>query len=67
MASKEDMAVEAGMSRTSFANAFRETVGVTPGAYLQAWRVGIAQDLLEEGRQLKHIAAEVGYSGEAAL
>lgn len=65
--SLEDLAAQAGMSRTSFANAFRETVGVTPGAYLQAWRVGIAQGLLGEGRQLKHIAAQVGYSGEAAL
>lgn len=65
--SLEDLAARAGMSRTSFANAFRETVGVTPGAYLQAWRVGVAQGLLDDGRQLKHIASEVGYSGEAAL
>lgn len=63
----EDLAARAGMSRTSFANAFRETVGVTPGAYLQAWRVGIAQELLDAGQPLKHIATEVGYSGEAAL
>lgn len=65
--SLEALAAKAGMSRTSFANAFRRTVGITPGAYLQAWRVGIAQELLGEGRALKHIAAEVGYSGEAAL
>jgi len=65
--SLEDLAAVAGMSRTSFANAFRDTVGVTPGTYLQAWRVGMAQQLLGEGHPLKHIAAEVGYSGEAAL
>ena len=65
--SLEDLAAVAGMSRTSFANAFRETVGVTPGLYLQAWRVGLAQELLDEGRPLKHIADAVGYSGEAAL
>lgn len=65
--SLEDLAAKAGMSRTSFANAFRESVGVTPGAYLQAWRVGIAQQLLIKGHPLKHIAAEVGYSNESAL
>ena len=65
--SLEDLAAVAGMSRTTFANAFRETVGVTPGAYLQAWRVGLAQQLLDEGQPLKFIAIEVGYSGEAAL
>lgn len=65
--SLQALAALAGMSRTSFANAFRERVGTTPGAYLQAWRVGLAQQLLDEGRPLKHIAAAVGYSGEAAL
>ncbi|MDY0745360.1 AraC family transcriptional regulator [Paucibacter sp. R3-3] len=65
--SLEELAAVAGMSRTAFANAFRETVGVTPGAYLQTWRVGLAQELLDEGHKLKHIAAAVGYSGEAAL
>jgi AraC-like DNA-binding protein len=60
-------AEEAIRLRTSFANAFRETVGVTPGAYLQAWRIGIAQELLSGGHPLKHIANEVGYSSEAAL
>ncbi len=65
--SLEALAAQAGMSRTSFANAFRESVGLTPGAYLQAWRIGIAQQLLIEGHPLKHIAGEVGYSNEAAL
>ena len=31
------------MSRTVFANGFRDTVGCTPGAYLQRWRIGLAQ------------------------
>ncbi len=65
--SLEDLAAQAGMSRTSFAVAFRSTVGVPPGAYLQAWRIGIAQELLGQGHPLKHIAAQVGYSGETAL
>ena len=63
----EDLAAAAGMSRTVFANAFRDVVGCTPGVYLQRWRIGLAQKGLREGRALKHIAADVGYGGEAAL
>jgi AraC-like DNA-binding protein len=63
----EDLAAQAGMSRTVFANSFRDVVGCTPGVYLQRWRIGLAQKALREGRALKHIAADVGYGGEAAL
>ncbi len=63
----EELAAAAGMSRTVFANAFRDVVGCTPGVYLQRWRIGLAQKGLREGRSLKHIAADVGYGGEAAL
>ena len=61
------LAAQAGMSRTVFANGFRDTVGCTPGAYLQRWRIGLAQKRLRQGQALKHIAAEVGYGSEAAL
>ena len=63
----EELAAAAGMSRTVFANTFRDVVGCTPGVYLQRWRIGLAQKALLEGRALKHIAADVGYGGEAAL
>jgi len=62
-----DLAEQAGMSRTVFANTFRDVVGVTPVSYLQRWRIGLAQQLLRQGRSLKLIAAEVGYGSEAAL
>ncbi|WP_374568228.1 cupin domain-containing protein [Ideonella sp.] len=65
--SLEDLAREAGMSRTVFANTFRNTLGCTPGSYLQGWRIGLAQKLLRRGQSLKLIAAEVGYGSEAAL
>jgi AraC-like DNA-binding protein len=55
------------MSRSVFANAFRDTVGCTPGAYLQRWRIGLAEQALRRGRTLALIADEVGYGGEAAL
>jgi AraC-like DNA-binding protein len=63
----EELAAAAGMSRTVFANTFRDVVGCTPGVYLQRWRIGLVQKALLEGRALKHIAADVGYGGEAAL
>lgn len=65
--SLEALAEQAGMSRTSFATAFRDRVGLTPGSYLQRWRIGLAQKHLRQGRSLKLIATEVGYGSEAAL
>jgi len=63
----EALAETAGMSRTVFADTFRDVVGCTPGAYLQSWRVSLAQQALRQGRPLKMIAIEVGYGSEAAL
>jgi AraC-like DNA-binding protein len=65
--SLDALASVAGMSRSAFANAFRSTVGCTPGAYLQGWRVQLAQQGLKAGRALKLIAIEVGYGSEAAM
>jgi len=65
--SLQTLATQAGMSRTVFANGFRDVVGCTPGVYLQRWRIGLAQKGLAAGRALKHIASDVGYSGEASL
>lgn len=65
--SLERLAAQAGMSRTVFANRFRDTVGCTPGIYLQRWRISLAQKALRQGHPLKLIAADVGYGSEAAL
>lgn len=65
--SLEALADLAGMSRSVFAGTFRSSVGCTPGAYLQGWRVRLAQQALRQGRQLKMVAIEVGYGSEAAL
>ena len=65
--SLDDLAAAAGMSRTVFATGFRDVVGITPGHYLQGWRVGLAQHALRQGRPLKVVAADVGYGSEAAL
>ena len=61
------LAQASGMSRTQFAETFRLQVGITPGDYLAGWRLTVAQQLLDEGRALKHIVDEVGYGSVAAL
>ncbi|GAA5167794.1 AraC family transcriptional regulator [Viridibacterium curvum] len=63
----DELAQLAGMSRSVFANNFRQRVGSTPGAYLQRWRVSLAQRALQQGVPLKRVAIEVGYGSEAAL
>ena len=63
----ERMAVCAGMSRTAFANAFRERVGQTPADYLGNWRIALAQSRLREGRPIKLLAEELGYANPSAL
>ncbi|MGW8340342.1 AraC family transcriptional regulator [Xanthomonas axonopodis pv. khayae] len=65
--SLESLAARAGMSRSAFARSFHDTVGCTPGQYLQDWRIALVQRGLRQGRPLKQLADEVGYASEAAL
>ncbi len=65
--SLESLAAEANMSRSVFANTFRDVVGMTPGDYLACWRITLAQDLLRRGLALKHVAVDVGYGSAEAL
>lgn len=65
--SLERMAERAGMSRTAFANTFREVVGQTPADYLSDWRMALAQSRLREGTPIKTLAEELGYANPSAL
>ncbi len=65
--SLQSLAEEAGMSRARFADCFHEVLGTTPMAYLAAWRISLAQDLLLQGRPAKSAAAESGYTSAAAF
>ena len=65
--SLELMAKRAGMSRTAFANTFREVVGQTPVDYLTGWRIALAQNRLREGAQIKAVAEELGYANASAF
>jgi AraC-like DNA-binding protein len=56
------------MSRTAFAQRFRERVGSAPLEYLHAWRMSIAKAaLLASEEPLVHIAERVGYLSDTAF
>ncbi|MFJ9531409.1 AraC family transcriptional regulator [Herbaspirillum sp. NPDC101396] len=64
----ESMAVAAGMSRSAFAQRFRDKVGRPPLDYLAHWRMFRAQGMLRHSEQaLAAIATVVGYESEAAF
>lgn len=62
------LAAVAGMSRTVFADAFSERVGVPPMQYLAAWRMRRAAALLRDRRNsVGRVASQLGYRSEAAF
>lgn len=63
----ENMADVAGMSRTAFANQFREMMNHTPGSYLTRLRLSIARRAIDNGHGLKHAAKLSGYASVTAL
>jgi AraC-like DNA-binding protein len=56
-----------GMSRSRFSSRFAELTGVPPIAYLAAWRIRQAQELMRQGTALKVVAASVGYGSQVAF
>lgn len=64
----QSLAERAGMSRTSFALKFRETVGATPMDYLTRWRMTVAAERLARGGDpISVIALSLGYDSESAF
>jgi AraC-like DNA-binding protein len=64
----EDLAKEVGLSRSVLAERFAEIVGLPPMQYLAKWRMQIASGHLARGNSnIAAIAAEIGYSSEAAF
>jgi AraC-like DNA-binding protein len=56
------------MSRTTFAERFRETVGATPLEYLTRWRMQLAGDRLRHSHDsVGALARLVGYDSESAF
>ncbi len=66
--SLQDLARAAAMSRTGFAERFREVAGTPPRTYLNNWRMLVAQRELRSGdARIRALALELGYSSESAF
>ena len=65
--SLDELAKEAGMSRTSFALRFREMIGMPPLTYLTKWRMQLAGRELRNGATIAEAASAVGYTSESAF
>lgn len=64
----ESLAAEAGMSRTAFAQRFKQLVGATPLDYLARWRMAVARTALQGGAEsIAQIAGRIGYQSETAF
>ena len=64
----EGLAERAGMSRSTFAQRFKATVGTTPMEYLTRWRMMLAGDRLKgSGDSIFAIASSLGYGSESAF
>ncbi len=63
-----ELAAIASMSRTSFSEHFRRTVGQAPIDYVIRWRMQLAADMLKRTeKRVTHIGYAVGYQSEAAF
>ena len=64
----DDLAREAGASRTVLAERFNAVLGQAPIEYVTGWRMQMAADRIRNGHDsLAAIAADVGYESEAAF
>jgi len=62
------LAQEAALSRSAFFERFSSAVGMTPMAYLLAWRMALAKDLLRAGgTSITEVAARIGYSSASTF
>lgn len=63
----DGLAQLAGMSRTSFANNFKDAMQVSPGKYLENLRLAIARQMTQSGIGLKQVATKTGYASPSTL
>jgi AraC-like DNA-binding protein len=64
----QELAVRAGMSRSTFALKFKQTVGASAMAYLTHWRMLLAGDrLANSSDSISTIAQSLGYESESAF
>lgn len=64
----QSLAQVAGMSRTAFNQHFKQIVGITPGEYLNQWRMRLACRFLEDQQTpIGAIGDQLGYQSETAF
>jgi AraC-like DNA-binding protein len=64
----QELAKRAGMSRSTFALKFKQTVGASPMEYLTRWRMLLAGDrLVNSSDPISVIALSLGYESESAF
>ncbi|MDB5653216.1 MAG: AraC family transcriptional regulator [Tardiphaga sp.] len=64
----EQLALATGMSRTAFAERFKELVGLPPHEYLIRWRMQLARIALKDRtKSLLSIAESVGYASDSSF
>ncbi len=61
------LAEQAQMSRTQFAQRFKQLSGWTPMQYLAWWRMQLAWSYLDAGEHVATVAEKVGYRSESAF
>jgi AraC-like DNA-binding protein len=66
--SVEELAKEAGLSRSAFSERFGQKVGVPPMQYLIEWRMALAKSMLQrDSPPLEAVAAAIGYQSASAF
>lgn len=64
----ESLARRVGMSRSRFAQRFKDLMGMGPMAYLSDWRLQKALNLLHDERSsIQQVASQIGYESPAAF
>ena len=64
----EELAREAGLSRSAFGERFSQKVGVPPMQYLMDWRMALAKAMLQrDARPMEAVAAVIGYQSASAF
>jgi AraC-like DNA-binding protein len=64
----QQLASVAGMSRSTFAQRFKQVVGASPMDYLTRWRMLLAGDRLRNsGNSIASIGLSIGYESESAF
>lgn len=64
----QELAERAGMSRSTFAQRFKQTVGDSPMEYLTRWRMLLAGDRLANSREsITEIGLSLGYESDSAF